>query len=63
MYDPFANKPDDWDETEPRLIPNMDAVIPNDWREDQPLMIPDPDAIRPVDWDDEEDGEVMLINL
>lgn len=61
MYDPFASKPDDWDETEPRLIPNMDAVKPSDWREDEPLMIPDPDAIRPVDWDDEEDGEVQYV--
>ncbi|KAK9455391.1 Calreticulin family-domain-containing protein [Dipodascopsis uninucleata] len=52
-----STKPEDWDETEPREIPDPDAVKPEDWDEDMEELIPDPDAEKPEDWDDEEDGE------
>ena len=55
--DPHAEKPVDWDESEPATILDLNAVIPMDWLVDEPVKIPDPAAEKPIDWDDEEDGE------
>merc|ERR1712054_187834 len=57
MVDPEATKPDDWDESEPEKIENMDAVKPSGWLDHEPEMIPDPEAVKPSEWDDDEDGE------
>lgn len=42
----------DWDETEPKEIPDESATMPDGWLEDEPSMIPDPSAVRPTDWYD-----------
>lgn len=55
--DPTKEKPEDWDETEPRKISDPSATKPEGWLDSAPIMIPDPEATKPEDWDDEEDGE------
>jgi len=57
MADPESNKPDDWDEEEPRMIDDSAASMPDGWLEDASKRIEDPSALKPGDWDDEEDGE------
>eukprot|EP01031_Cornospumella_fuschlensis_P030690 gene30690-37084_t len=57
VVDKDAVKPDDWDETQPRRVPDANAKQPADWLVDEPLEIPDPAAVKPEDWSDEEDGE------
>ena len=49
-------KPEDWDETQPKYIPDESAVKPADWLDDEPLQIPDPTVEIPEDWDEEEYG-------
>jgi hypothetical protein len=51
-----AVKPDDWDESEPRQVEDVDAKMPNGWLEDEPELIPDPAAVQPEDWDEATDG-------
>lgn len=52
-----TEKPDDWDESEPRMINDPTAVKPANWREDIPLYVKDPTVRKPEAWDDEEDGK------
>ena len=35
-------KPEDWDEDEPREIPDEDAVKPEGWLDEEPLEVDDP---------------------
>jgi hypothetical protein len=49
-----ATKPEDWDETQPRKIPNGSQVKPADWDENMPEKIADPKVAKPEIWDDEE---------
>lgn len=55
--DESATKPDDWDESQPKLVQDENARMPDDWLENEPDMVPDPSATKPEDWDDETDGE------
>lgn len=58
-----AVKPEDWDETEPKKIPDPNEVKPEDWDEDALEFIADPDAEVPEDWDEEEDGEFISLDI
>jgi len=40
----------DWDETQPKEIPDVSATMPNGWLESESSMIPDPNAVKPADW-------------
>jgi len=55
--DADAVKPDDWDETAPATIVDVNDVKSDTWLDDEPLEIPNPDASKPTDWDDELDGD------
>ena len=55
--DPDAEKPEDWDESEPEMIPDEDAAMPDGWLEEEDELVPDPDADKPADWDEDMDGE------
>ena len=55
--DPDAEKPEDWDETEPEMIADESATIPDGWLEEEEELVPDPDAEKQADWDEEMDGE------
>jgi calreticulin len=63
---------DDWDFTQPKMIPDPSAKKPADWVEakeivdpedkkpddwEKPKTIPDPKAEKPSDWNEEEDGK------
>lgn len=54
IIDPLAVKPEDWDESLPRKIPDSKAEMPKGWLLDVPTMIADVEAKKPTDWDDEE---------
>eukprot|EP01041_Mallomonas_annulata_P011429 gene11429-23905_t len=57
ITDPDAQKPADWDESQPMMIDDINDTKPDTWLDGAPLMIADPSAAKPEDWDDEEDGE------
>ncbi len=48
--DSEAKKPEDWDETLPEYVEDLDAIRPNGWLESEPALIPDPTASKPTDW-------------
>jgi len=61
MKDPNAKKPDDWDESQPRLIADPDAKKPATWKNDAPAMILDPSAEKPEEWDDNDEWTPDMI--
>lgn len=54
IADPAAVKPVDWDDEQPKKIPDRSQSKPASWDESAPDTIPDPHASKPADWDDEE---------
>jgi calnexin len=57
IVDPSAEKPADWDESEPKEIVDESKTMPEDWLENEPGYVPDPEVTKPEVWDDEEDGD------
>lgn len=55
--DPKAKKPEDWDESAPMYIDDMNATMPEDWLVNEPLNVDDPEAKKPEDWNEEDDGK------
>ena len=38
------------DESEPEMIPDINAIKPLGWLEEEPELIPDDKAVKPPDW-------------
>jgi len=58
IIDESAVKPDDWDENEPKTIPDPKKKrIPFGWLVDEQTMIPDPNAKKPEEWNEGHLGE------
>lgn len=57
VVDETAKKPEDWDETSPKFIPDPEDLDPPEgWLTDEPKIIADPQAVKPEEWEDEIHG-------